>query len=165
MSQIPTPPPSSGVKGSPMGGWLVIFIAMYVISAAQGLLGLWPGFMAAFEMPRLAGAFLSIIAVIALWNLFILYSVILLILQKPNAVKMTKLMLISGPVVALLTPLLGAIAMTSAIPDAPLTLDLAMRAYTPEVMGQVTGMVILSLIWHRYFTVSKRVKAIWGEWM
>ena len=129
MSHIPAPPPTLppagdgpennyGIKGSPMGGWLVVFIAMYVISAAQGLLGLWPAFQAAFQLPRFATAFLAIVSVIALWNVFILYSVLQLILQKPHAVRVTKLMLATGPVIAALTPMLGAIAVTSTIPDA-----------------------------------------------
>ena len=58
----------NGFKGSPMGGWLVIFIAMYVISAAQGVIGLWPAVQAAMQMPKFAGAFLAIVAVIGIWK-------------------------------------------------------------------------------------------------
>lgn len=169
MSHIPAPPPSAennyGIKGSPMGGWLVIFIAMYVISAAQGLLGLWPAFQAAFQMPRFATAFLVIVGIIALWNVFILYSVIQLILQKPHAVRVTKLMLATGPVIAALTPSLGAIAVASAVPDAELTFELIKKGYNAEVFGQISGMLLLSVIWYRYFCVANRVKAIWGKYM
>ena len=52
MAEIPapsTPENDYGFKGSPMGGWLVIFIAMYIISAAQGVLGLYPAFLAALS--------------------------------------------------------------------------------------------------------------------
>ena len=175
MSHIPAPPPSCpcgdgpennyGIKGSPMGGWLVIFIAMYIISAAQGVLGLYPAFLAAFEMPKFAGAFLGIVSVIGLWNVFIFYCMVQVILQKPNAVRLTKIMLVSGPFIAALTPLLGAIALVSTIEGATLDLELVRKAYTPEVFGQITGMVLLSAIWYRYFCVAKRVKAIWGKYM
>ena len=169
MAEIPAPPTPEnnygdyGIKGSPMGGWLIVFIAMYVISAAQGLLGLWPAFQAAFQLPRFATAFLAIVSVIALWNVFILYSVLQLILQKPHAVRVTKLMLATGPVIAALTPMLGAIAVTSTIPDAELNAELLKKAYTAEVFGQISGMLLLSAIWYRYFCVAKRVKAIWGD--
>ena len=175
MSHIPAPPPSCpsgdgpennyGIKGSPMGGWLVIFIAMYVISAAQGVLGLYPAFMAAFQLPKFAGAFLSIVSIIGLWNVFIFSCMIQVILQKPKAVRLTKIMLLTGPVIALLTPLLGVIAVTSTIPDAQLDFELVKKAYTAEVAGQISGMVLLSAIWYRYFCVAKRVKAIWGKYM
>ncbi|WP_446424440.1 hypothetical protein [Mailhella sp.] len=163
-SPAPSPENSYGIKGSPMGGWLVVFIAMYVISAAQGLLGLWPAFQAAFQLPRFASAFLAIVSVIALWNIFILYSVLQLILQKPHAVRVTKLMLATGPVIAALTPMLGAIALVSTMPDAELNAELIKTAYTPEVFGQISGMLLLSAIWYRYFCVAKRVKAIWGQY-
>ena len=175
MSHIPAPPPSCpsgdgpennyGIKGSPMGGWLVIFIAMYVISAAQGVLGLYPAFMAAFQLPEFAFEFLGIVSIIGLWNVFIFYCMIQVILQKPNAVRLTKIMLLTGPVIALLTPLLGVIAVTSTIPDGQLDFELVKKAYTAEVAGQISGMVLLSAIWYRYFCVAKRVKAIWGKYM
>lgn len=176
MSHIPAPPPTLppsgdgpennyGIKGSPMGGWLIVFIAMYVISAVQGVLGLWPAFQAAFQLPKFAGAFLAIVGVIGLWNVFIFYSVLQLILQKPHAVRVTKLMLATGPVIAALTPMLGVIAVTSTIPDAELNVELIKKAYTAEVFGQISGMLLLSAIWYRYFCVAKRVKAIWGKYM
>ena len=176
MSHIPSPPPSFanggdgpennyGIKGSPMGGWLIIFIAMYIISAAQGVLGLYPAFLAAFEMPKFAGAFLSIISIIGLWNVFIFYCMVQVILQKPKAVRLTKIMLATGPFIAALTPMLGAIALVSTIEGATLDFELVKKAYTPEVFGQITGMVLLSAIWYRYFCVAKRVKAIWGKYM
>ena len=171
MAEIPAPPTPEnnygdyGIKGSPMGGWLIVFIAMYVISAAQGLLGLYPAFMAAFQLPKFAGAFLAIVGVIGLWNVFIFYCMVQVILQKPKAVRLTKIMLASGPVIAALTPLLGAIAVTSTIPDAKLGLALVKQAYTAEVAGQISGMLLLSVIWYRYFCVAKRVKAIWGKYM
>jgi hypothetical protein len=80
-------------------------------------------------------------------------------------VRLTKIMLATGPVIALLTPLLGVIAVTSTIPDAQLDLELVKKAYTAEVAGQISGMVLLSAIWYRYFCVAKRVKAIWGKYM
>ena len=166
MSHIPAPPPSCpsgdgpennyGIKGSPMGGWLVIFIAMYVISAAQGLLGLYPAFMAAFQMPKFAGAFLGILSIIGLWNVFIFYCMIQVILQKPKAVRLTKAMLLTGPLIAAITPLLGVIAVTSTVPDAQLDLELVTKAYTAEVAGQISGMVLLSAIWYRYFCGGRR---------
>ena len=168
MTEIPapnTPENDYGFKGSPMGGWLVIFIAMYIISAAQGVLGLYPAFLAAFEMPKFAGAFLSIISIIGLWNVFIFYCMVQVILQKPNAVRLTKIMLVSGPFIAALTPMLGAIALVSTIEGATLDFALVRNAYTPEVFGQITGMALLSAIWYRYFCVAKRVKAIWGKYM
>ena len=168
MAEIPAPPTPEndyGIKGSPMGGWLIVFIAMYVISAAQGLLGLYPAFMAAFQLPKFAGAFLAIVSVIGLWNVFIFYCMVQVILQKPKAVRLTKIMLASGPVIAAFTPLLGAIAVTSTIPDAKLDLALVKQAYTAEVAGQISGMLLLSVIWYRYFCVAKRVKAIWGKYM
>ena len=176
MSHIPAPPPSFanggdgpennyGIKGSPMGGWLIVFIAMYVISAAQGLLGLYPAFLAAFELPKFAGAFLGIVSVIGLWNVFIFYCMVQVILQKPNAVRLTKIMLATGPVIAAVTPMLGAIALVSTMPDAQLDMALVKRAYTAETFGQISGMVLLSAIWYRYFCVAKRVKAIWGKYM
>ena len=148
-----------------MGGWLIVFIAMYIISAAQGLLGRWPAFQAAFQLPSLVGAFLSVIGVIALWNVFIFYCMVQVILQKPNAVRLTKIMLATGPVIALLTPMLGVIAATSTMPDSQLDLELVKKVYTAEVAGQISGMVLLSAIWYRYFCVAKRVKAIWGKYM
>ena len=66
---------------------------------------------------------------------------------------------------AAITPLLGAIAVTSTIPDAKLDLALVKQAYTAEVAGQISGMLLLSVIWYRYFCVAKRVKAIWGKYM
>ena len=170
MAEIPAPPTPEnnygdyGIKGSPMGGWLIVFIAMYVISAAQGLLGLYPAFMAAFQLPKFAGAFLAIVSVIGLWNVFIFYCMVQVILQKPKAVRLTKIMLASGPVIAALTPMLGAIAVTSTIPDAELNAELLKKAYTAEVFGQISGMLLLSAIWYRYFCVAKRVKAIWGKY-
>lgn len=161
MSLIPPPPPTEK-KASPMGGWLVIFIAMYVISAAQSLLGLWPAFQIAAQMPHHAMVFLSAAAVIGAWNVFILYSVIMLILLKPHAVRVTKLMLLTGPFIAALTPLLGAMAAIATIPETQFNAQLVLGAYTPEVLGQITGMVLLSVIWYRYFCVSKRVKGYWG---
>ncbi len=167
MSQIPTPPPSvdqnAPFKGSPMGGWLVIFIAMYVISAAQGVLGLWPAVQAAMQMPKFAGAFLSIVALIGIWNIFIFYSVVQVILQKPHAVRMVKIMLATGPVIAAITPMLGAIAVVSTLPDGELSLDLLLGSYNAEVFGQISGMLLLSVIWYRYFCVSKRVKYLWPD--
>lgn len=167
MSHIPAPPPSSmndnGFKGSPMGGWLVIFIAMYVISAAQGVIGLWPAVQAAMQLPKFAGAFLAIVAVIGIWNIFIFYSVVQVILQKPHAVRMVKIMLATGPIIAAITPMLGAIAVVSTLPDGKITLDLLLGSYNAEVFGQISGMLLLSVIWYRYFCVAKRVKAIWPD--
>jgi len=161
MSHIP-PPPLTEKPASPMGGWLVIFIAMYVISAAQSLFGLWPAFQIAAQMPHHAMVFLSAAAVIAAWNVFILYSVIMLILLKPHAVRVTKLMLLTGPFIAALTPMLGVMAAIATIPETQLDTRLILNAYTPDVLGQISGMVLLSLIWYRYFCVSKRVKSYWG---
>ena len=168
MAEIPapsTPENDYGIKGSPMGGWLIVFIAMYIISAAQGVLGLYPAFLAAFELPKFAGAFLGIISIIGLWNVFIFYCMVQVILQKPKAVRLTKIMLASGPFIAALTPMLGAIALVSTIEGATLDFGLVKKAYTPEVFGQISGMVLLSAIWYRYFCVAKRVKAIWGKYM
>ena len=44
-------------------------------------------------------------------------------------------------------------------------LELVKKAYTAKVAGQISGMVLLSAIWYRYFCVAKRVKAIWGKYM
>ena len=63
MSHIPPPPPTDK-KASPMGGWLIVFIAMYVISAAQSLLGLWPVFQIAAQMPHHAMVFLGVASII-----------------------------------------------------------------------------------------------------
>ena len=161
----PSPENNYGIKGSPMGGWLVIFIAMYVISAAQGVLGLYPAFLAAFQLPKFAGPFLAIVSVIGAWNLFIFYCMVQVILQKPKAVRLTKIMLVTGPIIACLTPMLGVIAVTSTVPDATLDFELIKKAYTAEVAGQISGMVLLSAIWYRYFCVANRVKAIWGKYM
>ena len=51
------------------------------------------------------------------------------------------------------------------MPDAQLDLELVKKVYTAEVAGQISGMVLLSAIWYRYFCVAKRVKAIWGKYM
>ena len=53
----------------------------------------------------------------------------------------------------------------STIPDAELDAELIQMAYPAEVFGQISGMLLLSAIWYRYFCVAKRVKAIWGKYM
>lgn len=147
---------------APLGGWLVIFIAMYTISAAQSLLGLWPTLQVASSMPDHAAMFLGAAAVIAVWNIFILYCMIRIIFRKPDAVRLSKLMLITGPIIAAITPLMALFALLSGLPDAQLTGELIGKTYNPEVMGQITGMALLSLVWYRFLSVSKRVAAIWG---
>jgi hypothetical protein len=147
---------------APLGGWLIIFIAMYTISAAQSLLGLWPSFQIAAQMPSHAALFLGAAGVIAVWNVFILYCMVRLITRKPDAIRLSKLMLISGPVIAAITPLMGLVMVLATVPEATFNGQLFAQTYNPEVMGQLTGMVLLTLVWYRFLCASKRVAAIWG---
>lgn len=145
-----------------IGGWLLLYVIHVSIGIIVTILTSLVELMKSQEMPALFTPTLIITILSVLWC--VLYSIFLchLVRLRRGAVTRIKEMLIGNLLFCAVVPCIFSGLLVNEIPGAKLS-EVVAAAYDRSTITALISTAIVTVIWHRYFCVSKRVRNTWPE--
>lgn len=144
-----------------IGGWLLIYLVWAALGICFGIYANGSDLLYYMNNePLMETAGIIIFILVAVYNLVYVWFLIALCRKRTGIIAKIKWMILITPVFNACLPAIFAIVLSFSLAGLPLG-ELVKSAYPAPVVGSLCGAAVMALVWHRYFTVSRRVAAIW----
>ena len=145
-----------------IGGWLLVYVVLTALSITFTLLRSLMDLSSALHPVLWRGELVAALLTFA-WYLTYAAALYRLVRLKPGAVSRIKVMIALTPVFSACLPFAYSAVLVLSVPGASLLQVLRAVYSSCTLWGHFFGMAVMAFVWHRYFSVSERVRNTWPE--